>query len=115
MTAYYLFRTSRTDRASSQRPPLAEHSIDSYLLLQANLRYLLNQWDPLGVADLVDDEYDCLLVPLWNILTGNSTPSQVSELLWYELEDHFRLDPARHGVDSMANRLVAWAAAARPT
>ena len=34
-------------------------------LRQANLRYLLNQWDPIGVADLVDDEYDCLLAPQW--------------------------------------------------
>jgi hypothetical protein len=25
-------------------------------LRQANLRYLLNQWNPIGVADLVDDE-----------------------------------------------------------
>jgi hypothetical protein len=31
---------------------------------EANLRYLLNEWDPIGVADVVDDEYDCMLAPL---------------------------------------------------
>ncbi|MGW3513804.1 hypothetical protein [Streptomyces sp. NPDC000994] len=25
------------------------------------LRHLLNEWDPIGVADLVQDEYDCML------------------------------------------------------
>ena len=30
----------------------------------ANLRFLLNEWDPIGVADLVQDEYDCLIAPV---------------------------------------------------
>jgi hypothetical protein len=77
---------------------------------QANLRYLLNQWDPLGVADTVADEYDCLLAPLWDRLVRGAGRSEVSEFLWYEIEDHFGLDPARYGVDAIADRLVALAA-----
>lgn len=76
-------------------------------LRQANLRYLLNQWDPIGVADLVDDEYDCLLAPLWKMLTQGVTRAALSEYLWFELQDHFRLDPERCGTDAFADRLLA--------
>lgn len=77
--------------------------------LQANLRYLVNQWDPIGVADVVDDEYDCMLAPLWQRLRNGATAAEISELLWFELEDHFGLDPHAHDVDAFANRLHAWA------
>jgi hypothetical protein len=66
---------------------------------QENLRYLLNNWDPLGVADLVSDEYECLLAPLWTRLRTGCSRAHVSEFLWFELEDHFGLDPARYDVD----------------
>jgi hypothetical protein len=78
-------------------------------LRQANLRYLLNQWDPIGVADLVDDEYDCLLVPLWDRLTHGATRASLSEFLWFEIQDHFGLDPERCGTDALAERLLALA------
>jgi hypothetical protein len=76
--------------------------------VQANLRFLLNEWDPIGVADLVSDEYDCLVAPLLSKLMAGGGRSGISEHLWHELEDHFGLDPDGHEVDSMANRLVAW-------
>ena len=77
---------------------------------QANLRYLLNRWDPLGVADLVDDEYDCLLVPLWNRIVNAACPAAVSEFLWCEIEDHFGLDPSKYRIDEVAHEIVALAA-----
>ncbi|MEI8408592.1 MULTISPECIES: hypothetical protein [unclassified Kribbella] len=77
---------------------------------QVYLRYLLNEWDPIGVADLVSDEYDCLVGPLLHRLGSGEGPAAISQYLWYELQDHFGLDPADHDVDGLANRLVAWAA-----
>jgi len=77
---------------------------------QANLRYLLNEWDPIGVADLAPDEYDCLIAPLWARLSQGASRAEISELLWYDVEDHFGLDPQMCGVDQFADRLVAWAA-----
>ena len=79
--------------------------------MQANLRYLLNEWDPLGVAYLESDEYDCLIAPLLSRLSAGNRRSEISEFLWYELEDHFGLDPLGPDIDGMANRLVAWWAA----
>ncbi|MDX8050588.1 hypothetical protein SK571_14455 [Lentzea sp. BCCO 10_0798] len=77
---------------------------------QAGLRHLLNEWDPIGVADVVDDEYDCLLAPLWDRLTRGATRASLSEYLWTEVEDHFGLDPERCDVDGFAERLLALAA-----
>jgi hypothetical protein len=59
------------------------------------------------VSDLVDDEYDCLLAPAR--LTIGSSRAEVSEFVWFELEDHLGLDPARYDVDRFADQLVAWA------
>jgi hypothetical protein len=75
---------------------------------QLNLRYLLNQWDPIGVAEIAPDEYDCMTAPLLTRLRSGAGRAEISEFLWYELEDHFGLDPARYDVDAVANRLVAW-------
>ena len=82
--------------------------------VQANLRLLLNEWDPIGVADIVPDEYDCMIAPLLSRLAGGGGRSEMSEFLWYELEDHFGLDPAAGDTDGMANRLVAWWATVGP-
>jgi hypothetical protein len=89
---------------------MTELDADQIERRQANLRYLLNQWDPVGVADLVPDEYDCLLAPLWTRLTQGASRAEISELLWYDLEDHFHLSPEGHDVDGFADRLIAWAA-----
>jgi hypothetical protein len=82
--------------------------------VQANLRLLLNEWDPLGVADLAPDECDCMIAPLLSRLIRGEGRSEISEFLWYELEDHFGIDPAARDVDGMANRLVAWWATVGP-
>ncbi|MFI9504078.1 hypothetical protein [Nocardia sp. NPDC052566] len=80
--------------------------------IEDNLRYLLNQWDPIGVADLVDDEYECLVAPLLSKLDAGANKVEISEFLWHELEDHFGLSPYHHrdhyGVDSLADGLVVW-------
>ncbi|NBE51521.1 hypothetical protein [Streptomyces boluensis] len=78
---------------------------------QDNLRYLLNEWDPIGVADAVRDEYDCLIGPLLSRLHRGAGRAEISEFLWHELNDHFHIPPTPERVDPMADRLVAWWAA----
>jgi len=64
----------------------------------------------LGVSDLVDDEYNCILVPLWRLLSSGPTRAQVSEFLWTELEDHFGIEPQGHEIDPFADQLAFWSA-----
>ena len=79
-------------------------------LLQANLRYLVNEWDPIGVADVVDGEYDCVLASLWAQLTCGTTRAALSEHLWFWVEDHLGLDPVLCGTGAFADALLARAA-----
>ncbi|RIJ68774.1 hypothetical protein D1871_22660 [Nakamurella silvestris] len=58
----------------------------------------------IGVADVVDDEYDCLLDPLWNRLVQGATRASLSEHLWFEVQDHFGADPERWGTDRFAEK-----------
>ena len=82
--------------------------------LLENLRFLLDEWDPIGVAELSQDEYDCMLAPLVERLQGGADRAEIGEFRWHELEDHFGLDPAFHGTDAMADRLVLWWTALHP-
>ncbi|MFE5209279.1 hypothetical protein [Streptomyces sp. NPDC056600] len=79
--------------------------------LEDDLRRLLNEWDPIGVADEVADEYDCMLGPLLRRLGGGAGPLEIRGFLRDELEQHFGLDPVRSGPAAMAARVMRWWAA----
>ncbi|MER7111357.1 hypothetical protein [Streptomyces sp. NPDC000229] len=79
-----------------------------------DLRQLLNEWDPIGVADDVPDEYDCMLAPLLQRLRGGADQTEIGEFLRRELEDHFGLDPMVLRPEGMAARVIAWWTAANP-
>lgn len=76
--------------------------------VHSNLRFLLNEWDPIGVADQVQDEYDCLIAPLLTRLHAGAGRAAIGEFLGAELEDHFALDPRSQEVDQLADKLVDW-------
>ncbi|MCX2923077.1 hypothetical protein [Streptomyces sp. NEAU-W12] len=81
----------------------------------SDLRHLLNEWDPIGVADLVQDEYACMPAPLLQRLRGGASQTEIGEFPRRELEDHFGLDPLGLRLEAMAARVIAWwAAADRP-
>ncbi|MEU3692814.1 hypothetical protein [Streptomyces narbonensis] len=72
------------------------------------LRHLLNEWDPIGVADDVQDEYDCMLAPLLRRLRGGAEQTEIGDFLRQELEDHFGLTPLPSEPEAMAARLMSW-------
>ncbi|MFZ4298082.1 hypothetical protein ACOZE3_09190 [Streptomyces cinereoruber] len=76
-----------------------------------SLRHLLNAWDPIGVADEVRDEYDCMLAPLLRRLHDGADRAEIGAFLRHELEDHFGLTPDPTDPEAMAARLVSWWAA----
>ncbi|WP_345620690.1 hypothetical protein [Streptomyces ziwulingensis] len=78
------------------------------------LRRLLNEWDPIGVADDVRDEYDCMLAPLLQRLRSGADRAAIGEFPRRELEDHFGLDPLGLGPDVMATRVIDWWASTSP-
>ncbi|MEV7859871.1 hypothetical protein AB0O86_13780 [Streptomyces hirsutus] len=72
------------------------------------LRHLLNEWDPIGVADDVQDEYDCMLAPLLQRLRAGADQTEIGGFLQYELEDHFGLAPLPSEPEAMAVRVISW-------
>ncbi len=72
------------------------------------LRHLLNEWDPIGVADEVRDEYDCMLAPLLQRLRHGAGQAEIGGFLRHELEEHFCLDPRPSKPEAMAARLMSW-------
>ncbi|MEV0011102.1 hypothetical protein AB0M10_28680 [Streptomyces sp. NPDC051840] len=76
------------------------------------LRRLLNEWDPLGVADDVQDEYDCMLALLLQQLREGADQAAIGEYLRQGLEDHFGVDPMGLRPEAMAHRVVSWWVAA---
>ncbi|MFF0013169.1 hypothetical protein [Streptomyces sp. NPDC005374] len=73
---------------------------------EAELRRLLNEWDPLGVTHDVQHEYDCMLAPLLHRLRSGARRTEIGEFLRQELEEHFDLDPLGLRPDAMAVRVV---------
>ncbi len=60
------------------------------------LRDLLFEWDPLGVADVrahAHDEYDCVIDPLTNLLRRDATQEEIVAFLNEMLSDHFGVNP----------------------
>lgn len=73
-----------------------------------DLRHLLNEWDPIGVADEVQDEYDCMLAPLLQRLRRGADQAEIGKFLRQELEGHFGLDPFGLRPDVTAARVIGW-------
>ncbi|MFD8425423.1 hypothetical protein [Streptomyces sp. NPDC059466] len=80
--------------------------------IENGLRHLLNEWDPIGVADEVQDEYDCMLAPLLQRLRRGADQAEIGGFLRHELEDHFGLTPLPSEPQAMAARLMSWWTAA---
>ncbi|MFC8588518.1 hypothetical protein ACFUGD_28770 [Streptomyces sp. NPDC057217] len=72
------------------------------------LRQLLNVWDPIGVADEVPDEYDCMHAPLLRRLRDGAGRAEIAAFLRHELVDHFGLAPGPSDPEETAARLVTW-------
>jgi hypothetical protein len=72
------------------------------------IRDLLNAWDPIGVIDLVQDEYDCLIAPILDQLDDGADASQLASFLRDQLEHHFGLDPRRTaaGIEAVAQGAI---------
>ena len=59
-----------------------------WLTIQDQIRAVLNRdWDPIGVADVVDDEYDIYIGHIYSLLATDAGEQAIADhLLWIELE-----------------------------
>jgi hypothetical protein len=59
-----------------------------WIIIQNQIREVLNRdWDPIGVADVVDDEYDGYIGRIYSLLSKHASDKDISGyLLWVEVE-----------------------------
>jgi hypothetical protein len=76
--------------------------------LEPELRALLNAWDPIGVSDVVDDEYDCMIAPVLSVLARGVSKEEMGQYLRSELDGHFGLAPETREPDRFGAELVTW-------
>jgi hypothetical protein len=79
--------------------------------LRADLRDLLYEWDPIGVAPEPDwprDEYDDLLDPLLTRLRAGATAGELAVLLEEAVSGHIGLEVDVDREERFAQRLVEW-------
>jgi hypothetical protein len=58
-----------------------------WLAIQDQIRPVLRNWDPIGVADIVDNEYDMYIGQIYSLLaTGSSEQAIADYLLWVEVD-----------------------------
>jgi hypothetical protein len=75
------------------------------------LRDLLQQWDPIGVAaepDWPGDEYDELIEPLRQRLAAGATAGELAIFLEQHVSEHIGLEPDVDREERFAARLVGW-------
>ena len=65
-----------------------ESAGQAWLTIQDQMREILNRdWDPIGVADIVADEYDMYIEQIHSLLAKCASENQIAEyLLWVEVE-----------------------------
>ena len=76
----------------------------------SEIRALLNEWDAIGIAGptTVDDEYDCMIGPLFSQLQAGSDTASLHGWIARERHDHFGLPPDTDADAALAASLVAW-------
>ena len=90
-----------------------EHDAQWARRAQAELRELLNEWDPVGLFDSVDDdgaaadEYDCIRDPLISHLLGGEDRVEVAEFLREEVTGHFGVEPSLVTTD-VVDQIFGW-------
>ena len=82
----------------------------------AELRALLNDWDPIGVMaepDWPANEYDELIPALRERLDAGATAGELEVFLEAHVREHIGVEPDVQREARLAERLVDWYAAGR--
>jgi hypothetical protein len=76
--------------------------------MQAGIRQLLLEWNPIGFDGLPEDEYDCLISPLHHRLYAGADAEQLASYLAQQMREHFGFNPEPDGMTRFAANLWQW-------
>lgn len=72
------------------------------------LRQILNEIDFIGVADEVNDEYDCMISDILTILRDNGDEKKIRHYLKKELKSHFELSAHFLTIRRWSRKIFSW-------
>jgi hypothetical protein len=77
---------------------------------QRQIRGLLMDWDPIGVAGVPEaaDEYDCMIGPLMHLLHDGAGQAEVQQWITNEVTEHFGMKSDPRGEAQLADTLIDW-------
>jgi hypothetical protein len=73
----------------------------------AEIRQLWNEWDPIGVAGSVDDEYNAYLAPTLRLLERNASIEEIVAYVHWVTLEHMGLSQVSDP-ELFARRLQQW-------
>jgi hypothetical protein len=75
-------------------------------MIKREITRLLDDWNPIGIDNLPDDEYDCLVerIEIW--LGEERQADEFIFLLESYLSDHFGLDPDQESIVEFVSELL---------
>ena len=66
----------------------------------------VNEWNPTGVNDLPEDEYDCLAEKIDNWLASDIGRDEMSAFIEEELRDRFQIDIEEIDIEDFIEELL---------
>jgi hypothetical protein len=63
----------------------------------SEVRALWNEWDPIGVSDAVDDEYDSYLGPTLRLLENDASTEEIERYLAFVVLDRMGMSDVPDG------------------
>ena len=77
---------------------------------QRQLRGLLMEWDPIGVAGVSEaaDEYDCMISPLLHRLHDGVAEHEIRDWIVGEVQGHFEMQSDGDREGRLAARIKQW-------
>ena len=70
------------------------------------IREILNNWDPIGVADSVEDEYDGMNFKVLSVLMNNHDKKEVREVLADHARNYMVLDVDDATLDRVSEEIL---------
>ena len=83
---------------------------DRTLESQRQLRNLLLEWDPIGIANAPEaaDEYDCMISPLMHQLHDGEKRREIQNWIVNQVEEHFGMRSDSGRESQLATDLIKW-------
>jgi hypothetical protein len=71
----------------------------------ARIRQVLNEWDPMGVADSVDDEYDSINFAAYSALINEGTMEAIKSAIKKYLNESMEIDETEEKLEELATEI----------